>query len=112
MLNALLAERCDLSCYLRQAALFQSWFDEVLDSGSEWFECSLKTPLGLDSHRAQFVDVYRGPDLVGVDYWSITAELRLFKIPLFAPGWAGIFPEFILQSDIIDRAINQKWPKS
>lgn len=94
-----------------QAALFQAWFEEVLNAGSEWFECPLRTPLGMDNHRAQFVDIYKGPDLVGVDHWRITAELRLFKVPMFEPGWAGVIPDFILQADIFDRAVNQKWPK-
>ena len=93
-----------------QAALFQAWYEEAITSGADWFECPIKTPLGLDYHRAQFKDIYRGPTLVGVNHWRFTATLVLFKLPVFEPGWATVLPAYILESDIFDKAVNQKWP--
>ena len=40
-----------------EAQLFEGWFEHILLSGSLWFQCPLKTPLGMDEHRARFVDI-------------------------------------------------------
>lgn len=95
-----------------QASLFMAWFDEALNSGADWFLCPLRTPLGLDKYQARFIDIYEGPELVGVSHWRFTATLELFTTPLFEPGWAGTLPSYIIESDIVDRAVNEKWPKA
>ena len=94
-----------------QAQLFEAWFEEVLVSGVSWFECPLKTPLGLDRYHARFTDIYSGPLLVGVSHWRFTANLELLKRPLLPPGWVTDAPDYILGSEIIDIAVNDKWPE-
>jgi len=94
-----------------QAQLFEGWFEHVLISGTLPFDCPLKTPLGLENYQANFVDIYSGPALVGVDLWRFTAQLRLFKRPVIDAEWVLIAPDFILGSDIFDRAMNQDWPR-
>jgi hypothetical protein len=92
-----------------QAQLFMGWYEHVLLSGSQWFECPLRTPLGLELHRARFTDIYSGPDLVGVDHWRFTATLEMFKQPLIDKEWVTDAPEYILGSDIFDITMNRVW---
>jgi hypothetical protein len=93
-----------------EAQLFEAWFEEVLVSGISWFECPLKTPMGLEKYQARFTDIYSGPLLFGVSHWRFTADLELLKRPILEPGWVSVAPEYILQSGLFDRAINQSWP--
>ena len=94
-----------------EAQLFEGWFEYVLLSGSLPFECPLLTPMGLEPYRANFVDIYSGPVLVGVDLWRFSAQLSLFKRPLIDKEWIVDAPDYILGADIFDIAINQKWPR-
>lgn len=94
-----------------EAQLFEAWFEYVLLSGTLPFECPLLTPLGFENYQAQFVDIYNGPVLLGVNYWRFSAQLRLFKRPLLDAEWVQFAPEYILGADIFDIAMNRKWPK-
>lgn len=94
-----------------EAQLFEGWFEYVLLSGSLPFECPLLTPMGLEPYRANFVDIYSGPVLVGVDLWRFSAQLSLFKRPLIDKEWVVDAPDYILGADILDIAMNQKWPE-
>jgi hypothetical protein len=94
-----------------QSQLFEAWFEDALISGSEWFECPLKTPEGIQDYIARFTDIYQGPALIGVSHWRFTAELELRERPILAPGW-GLFPGLIAGQSIIDLAINREWPES
>ena len=94
-----------------EAQLFEGWFEHVLLSGTLPFECPLLTPLGFENYRANFVDIYSGPVLVGEDFWKFTAQLRLFKRPLVDKELVIEVPDYIIDADIFDRAMNQKWPE-
>lgn len=94
-----------------EAQLFEGWFEYVLLSGSLPFECPLLTPIGMEPYRANFVDIYSGPVLVGVDLWRFSAQLSLFKRPLIDKEWIVYAPDYILGADIFDIAMNQKWPR-
>lgn len=94
-----------------QVQVFEAWFLEQLNDGESYFTCTLKTPLGLGEHVCHFTNVYTGPSLVGPDLWEIRAELELRKRAVVDPGWSE-FPEFLLFSDIIDKAVNREWPKA
>ena len=93
-----------------EAQLFEGWFEHILLSGSFWFQCLLKTPLGLDDHRARFIDIYDGPNLVGVSHWRFTANVELFKRPILDAGWIITVPDYVAMADIFERAINHEWP--
>ena len=95
-----------------EAQLFEGWFEHVLLSGSLPFNCPLKTPLGFDNYKAEFVDIYDGPVLVGVDDWRFSAQLRLLKRPLISKDLVVEVPDYILDADIFDRAMNQEWPET
>jgi hypothetical protein len=94
-----------------QSQVFEGWFEHVLMSGTLWFECPLKTPLGLETYQARFTSIYSGSTLVGVSHWRFTANLELFKRPIVDAEWVLIAPEYILMSDIFDRTMNQEWPR-
>lgn len=90
-------------------ALFEKWFQEDLRDGSAWFLCKLRTPLGMDYHKARFVDIYEGPTLVSGNYWLFSATLEVMRRPLLPDGSTAV-PELILNSDILDDAMNREWP--
>lgn len=94
-----------------EAQLFEGWFEHVLLSGTLPFECPLRTPLGFENYRANFVDIYTGPVLVGEDFWQFSAQLRLFKRPLIDKEWVVDAPDYVLGADIFDIAMNQEWPR-
>ena len=94
-----------------EARLFEGWWEYILLSGALPFECPLLTPLGFENYQAQFANIYSGPALVGVDMWKFSAQLRLFKRPLVDKEWVIHAPKYIIDADIFDRAMNQKWPE-
>lgn len=94
-----------------EGAAFEAWWRDALVDGSRWFECPLDTPLGYQDYTCRFTDVYKGPSRVGPNLWSYSAELELRERAVLEPGW-GEFPEFILEADIIDIAVNREWPLS
>jgi len=94
-----------------QAQLFESWYEDVLISGVEWFEMSLKTPQGIQLYRCRFVGSYEGPTL-DAHYWRFTATLELFEKPIPKGNWAPYAPQFMLYMAEIDKAINSDWPEA
>lgn len=92
-----------------QGQAFEAWWRDQLVDGAKWFECPLDTPLGYMDYTCRFTDVYSGPDRVGPNLWAYSAELELRERAALPPGW-GEFPEFIVDQDIFDIALNDKWP--
>lgn len=92
-----------------QVGYFELWFKEVLKDGAEWFNAKLKTPLGLGYYVCRFSEMYDGPDLVGLCNWRISATLEMWERPLLDKEFLE-FPEYMLESSIIDIAVNEKWP--
>lgn len=95
-----------------QAQLFESWYEEVLQGGSQWFEMEFKTPQGIMPYRARFVEGYTGPTMVTVSHWRFRAVLELFERPILKGGWAVYLPKFILSMAVFDQAMNREWPVS
>jgi hypothetical protein len=92
-----------------QAQTFESWWRDALLDGSQWFECPLETPIGYEDYTCRFTDIYSGPNRLGPNLWAFSAELELRYRPILAPEW-GLFPDFALNSGIIDYAINREFP--
>lgn len=59
-----------------QAQAFESWFAETLVDGVQWFNMPLRTPMGPGKLLCRFMDMYEGPDLVGIDRWQISAPVK------------------------------------
>ena len=94
-----------------EAQQYEWCFEHILLSGSLRFQFPLKTPLGMDEHRARFVDIYEGPILVGESFWRFTAKLELFQRPILDAAWIIDAPGYVAMADIFDIAMNQKWPR-
>jgi hypothetical protein len=92
-----------------QGQAFEAWWRDQLIDGSVWFECPLGHPLGYDLYTCRFTGVYQGPTRVGPNLWSYSGELELRERAALETGW-GEFPEFILESSILDYAINRELP--
>ncbi|NWF10183.1 MULTISPECIES: hypothetical protein [Pseudomonas] len=92
-----------------QTQLFESWFEEVLTSGVDWFECELKTPQGIRPYKVRFTDIYEGPTLDG-GHWRFRAPIELLERPILTGGWALYAPDYIAAMNLIDLAINRDWP--
>ncbi|OHC12257.1 MAG: hypothetical protein A2002_09465 [Pseudomonadales bacterium GWC1_66_9] len=92
-----------------EAQLFDAWTSQV--AKAEWVRMTLTCPLGLIEHDVRFAESPSGPVRSGVRFWRYTARVELRERPLLEPGWAGILPDYILGSDIFDRAMNQEWPQ-
>lgn len=94
-----------------QSAAFSVWFRDSLVDGSLWFTIPLGTIVGLNDYECRFTDMFSGPSRAGPDLWNVTArlEIRARVVSIYPPDW-GLFPEFILEASILDRALNEKWP--
>jgi hypothetical protein len=96
-----------------QAALFESWFNGATNDGAAWFNMPSRSPLGLAPLVCRFVDMYSGPTIIGQRLWQVTASLEVWERPIEKMGeWWTVAPDFIIGSDIFDRAMNQKWPEA
>ncbi|MFJ4397481.1 transposase [Pseudomonas sp. NPDC089396] len=67
----------------KEAALFEGWYEWALNSGFEWFEMPLQTPLGLQIHQVHFKKMYTGGELVQIKRWRFSAELEFKKRPIY-----------------------------
>ena len=92
-----------------QAQAFEAWFRNGITDGADWFDITIRTPLGLRDYTARFTSMYAGPRLVGGRYWEIGGELELEERAALPPVWGEYGIEQILQQDIIDLALNQEW---
>lgn len=94
-----------------QVAAFEAWFRDVVQDGAAWFNAPLKTPIGEQMYVCRFTEMYRGPTLVGLCAWRVSAVLELWERALLPPGW-GEMPEFVINADIFDIAMNKEWPEA
>jgi len=94
-----------------QAAAFEAWFRDALHDGAAWFNMESRTPLGMVNLVCRFTEMYEGPEIVGRNSWKIQATLEVWERPLMPDGW-GLMPEYLIQADIFDIALNKKWPEA
>jgi len=94
-----------------QCRAFEAWYRDALGDGVGWFNMSVRSPLGVQPQVCRFVQMYTGPELVGVDGWKVSALLEIWARPLLPPGW-GHLPEVITGASILDRAVNKEWPEA
>lgn len=92
------------------AQLFTAWVNQVAKSG--WVSMPLLTNMGFDVLTVRFTETPNGGQLLGKFIWEYSALLEVEFEPMLAPDWAEILPDYVLEADIFDRAINQMWPLS
>ena len=90
-----------------QAQIFETWWENELAGGSEWFEGPIKTPLGDEIRIMRFTDIYEGPILVGDNMWQFTFSLELRNRAIIPNGWQQDAPDFIINSDRFDILMNR-----
>lgn len=95
-----------------QALLFEQWYQHVLMDGALWFNMKLRTPEGVKFYKCRFVDIYKGGELDGPNYWRYSAELELWERPTMDPLWVTYYPAAIRYMNVIDLALNREWPEA
>lgn len=68
--------------------------------------------MGFDDVTARFVESPKRAELVGKYLWRWSATLEIEFEQMLPPGWAELLPDFILYSDIFDKAMNREWPEA
>lgn len=94
-----------------ECQLFEIWFASSFgaDDGAAWFQMRLQTPIGIKEYDCRFSEMYQGPRLVAFDNWQISATIEIRERQLASSDYAIIVPEYILLSDIFDKAVNREW---
>ncbi|WP_042851611.1 hypothetical protein [Providencia rettgeri] len=95
----------------QQTQLFEAWYRDALSDGAAWFMMKLQTPLGVELYKCRIMDTYEGPILVPPNYWKISATLELWEKPLLPKDY-GLFPDIVMNADILDIALNREWPEA
>lgn len=95
-------------CNNQQAAFFERWFQDVLVDGTQWFKLKKATPLGFNLLVCQFKTMY-SRSRYGANLWKYSATIELFERDLMPREWLE-FPDLWLGMNIIDIAVNDKWP--
>lgn len=91
-----------------QGQLLRAWFDQL--ARAQWFQMPLLSELGFDSLEVRLKSRLQGGVLVGQYLWRYSADIEVRKTPQVDDGWAEILPDYILYSDIFDKAMNREWP--
>lgn len=94
-----------------EAGIFEGWYARTISDGLEWFEIRLQTPAGFTLYDAHFKGIYQGPDLTQLTRWRYSAVLQLKQRPLIPVGWEQ-FPQYWLNKNVIDVAMNREWPEA
>lgn len=93
-----------------QARLFISWFRQVAKAG--WWSGTLLTPMGFEKVKCRFTEAPKGQQLIGRFHWEYTALCEIEFESQLEPDWVEVLPDYVLEADIFDRAINLIWPLS
>ena len=93
----------------QQAQLFEAFFRYAITDGADWFLCKLKTPLGLMPYECRFNGIYEGPTLTTFNKWTFSATLEIRERQTLTSN--ELFDiQGIIDSEIFDITMNQKWP--
>ena len=95
-----------------QALVFEAWFRDVVIDGASWFYMPRKTPLGMQSQATRFTAM-PDPEPFGPNRWKYSSSVETWGRPvdIVPAGW-GEFPQFLLEANIIDVALNREWPEA
>ena len=93
----------------KQAQLFEAFFRYVIADGADWFLLPLKTPMFTGDYECRFTDIYEGPTLTTFDKWTVSATIEVKERQTLNAGFAYV-PQYLIDSSIIDVALNDLWP--
>lgn len=92
-----------------QGQLFAGFYRYTIRDGADWFLMPLKTELGYGDYECRFTDIYDGPRPFAFNKYSYTATLEI-RYRQTIPAEAIEFPDYIIESEIFDIAMNELWP--
>lgn len=96
-------------CNELQAQVFELFFRFGITDGADWFMCTLKTPLGLMPYECRFNGIYEGPVLTSFNKWTFSGTLEIRERQTLDKSWIYA-PQYVVNSSIIDIALNDLWP--
>lgn len=93
----------------QQAQLFEAFFRYAITDGADWFLLPLKTPMFTGDYECRFTGIYEGPTLTAFNKWTVSATIEINERQTL--NSSHLFnPQRVIDFDIIDSAINSKWP--
>lgn len=93
----------------QQALLFEAFFRYAITDGADWFLLPLKTPMFTGDYECRFTGIYEGPVLIAYDKWTVSATIEIKERQTLDSTWTYT-PQYIIDSSIIDVALNDLWP--
>lgn len=93
----------------QQAQLFEAFFRYAITDGADWFLLPLKTPMFTGDYECRFTSIYEGPVLIAYDKWTVSATIEIKERQTLSESWVYA-PQYVIDSSIIDVALNDLWP--
>ena len=93
----------------QQAQLFETFFRYAITDGADWFLLPLKTPMFTGDYECRFTGIYEGPTLTAFDKWTVSATIEIKERQTIGALWLYA-PQYVIDSSIIDVALNDLWP--
>ena len=93
----------------QQAQLFEAFFRYSITDGADWFLLPLKTPMFTGNYECRFTGIYEGPTLTAFDKWTVSATIEIKEQQTLDSTWLNT-PQYVIDSSIIDVALNDLWP--
>ena len=93
----------------QQAQLFEAFFRYAIADGADWFLLPLKTPMFTGDYECRFAGIYEGPTLTAFNKWTVSATIEIKERHTLDSTWVNT-PQYVIDSSIIDIAVNQLWP--
>ena len=91
------------------AQLFEAFFRYAITDGADWFLLPLKTPMFTGNYECRFTGIYEGPTLTAFDKWTVSATIEIKEQQTLDSTWLNT-PQYVIDSSIIDVALNDLWP--
>lgn len=92
-----------------QAQLFEAFFRHAITDGADWFLLPLKTPMFTGDYECRFTGIYEGPVLIAYDKWTVSATIEIKERNTITANEL-YDPQGVIDSEIFDITMNQKWP--
>ena len=96
-------------CTELQAQLFEAFFRYAITDGADWFLLPLKTPMFTGDYECRFTGIYEGPTLTAFNKWTVSATIEIKERNTITANEL-YDPQGVIDSDIFDITMNQKWP--
>ena len=92
----------------QQAQLFEAFFRYAITDGADWFLLPLKTPMFTGDYECRFTGIYEGPTLTAFNKWTVSATIEIKERQTLDSPWTYT-PQYVIDSSIIDVALNDLW---